>query len=219
MGWCKEREYIRDNPVFKMRLRGSVPRVTSLTPDQIKAVLAAARGHQVTFLLTALTTGMRHREILGLRWKDILLDSNLITLSGERTKSHRNRQIPIPDVLARHLALIHAEAVQTIVRAGQEPATALPAAPVVMYEGRQIKSFKTSWALICRKLCLKGIRIHDLRHTYATTLRSSGVTLLDIKELLGHQDLQTTQRYAHFDGAIRSNLSVFDKILGDGVPA
>jgi integrase len=45
---------------------------------------------------------------------------------------------------------------------------------------------------------LVSMRIHDLRHSYATQLRSQGTDLSTIKDLLGHQDLETTQMYAHY---------------------
>lgn len=218
MGWCKEREYVKDNPAYKLGLKGGVPRIALLSPDQIRALLSVARGHQVTFILIAITTGLRHSEILNLTWKEVHLDKKLITLSGEKTKSHRNRQVVIPDVLFHHLLQLSEERIREWkeIFSGENQATIFGRfleSNVVLYKGTPLKSFKISWAFVRKRAGLKDLRIHDLRHVYATTLRSSGMPLAEIKELLGHSDLATTQRYAHFDGQIRGSVGVFDQIF------
>jgi site-specific recombinase XerD len=52
-------------------------------------------------------------------------------------------------------------------------------------------------AEICRQANLKRVRLHDLRHTYASYLVSSGVSLEIVGKLLGHTQAATTKRYAH----------------------
>ena len=44
---------------------------------------------------------------------------------------------------------------------------------------------------------LPDLRLHDLRHSYASTLVNNGVSLYDVQKLLGHSSITTTQRYAH----------------------
>lgn len=217
-GWCKEREYLKENPAYKLKLRGGVPRLAILSPDQIRAILALARGHQITFLLIAITTGLRHMEILQLKWKEINLEKRMIMLPGQKTKSHRNRQVVFPEVLFKHLRNLSEERIGELKAkfSGEEGPVIFGRfleSSVLTFRGAPIKSFKISWNLIRKKLGLGALRIHDLRHAYATTLRSSGMALSEIKELLGHSDLATTQRYAHFDGQIRGSLVVFDKIF------
>ncbi len=200
-GWCLERGYIKDTPSFNLKLKESVPRVAMLSPQEIEKILSHAFEHRYTFLLIAMTTGLRHSEILSLRWDEVHLDRRLIVLSGERTKSHRNRQVIMPDVLVKHLGelkLFHGE-IETI----------------ITYNGKRIKSMKRAWGTLRKKAGFPSLRIHDLRHAYATTLRGAGVSLSDIKELLGHKDLSTTMRYAHFDG-YKSTVSIFDKIIKPG---
>ena len=56
---------------------------------------------------------------------------------------------------------------------------------------------KKAWAKICELADLEDVRIHDLRHTFASILASGGASLPLIGALLGHTQVQTTQRYAH----------------------
>ncbi len=60
------------------------------------------------------------------------------------------------------------------------------------------------WAAICRTAEIKDCRIHDLRHTYASILASSGLSLPIVGALLGHTQPGTTARYAHlYDDPLR----------------
>lgn len=62
---------------------------------------------------------------------------------------------------------------------------------------RPFGSIKRAFKTACERAKIKGIRFHDLRHTFASRLRAKGVDLVTIKELLGHADIRTTMRYAH----------------------
>jgi integrase len=54
-----------------------------------------------------------------------------------------------------------------------------------------------SWDTARKKAGLDDLRIHDLRHSFASAMVNSGMTLYDVKEILGHANIKTTQRYAH----------------------
>jgi integrase len=60
---------------------------------------------------------------------------------------------------------------------------------------------KDAWHLICKAAKITGCRVHDLRHTYASNLASSGYGLHTIGKLLGHTTANTTHRYAHLTDA------------------
>ena len=65
-------------------------------------------------------------------------------------------------------------------------------------------NIQKNWVAICKAADIKGVRVHDLRHTYASVLASAGHSLIVIGELLGHSQPQTTDRYAHlFDDTLR----------------
>jgi len=58
---------------------------------------------------------------------------------------------------------------------------------------------KRPWALVTREADLPGVRIRDLRHTYASHGAAAGMGLTIVGRLLGHADVKTTNRYSHFD--------------------
>jgi len=62
---------------------------------------------------------------------------------------------------------------------------------------RPVTEIRRIWSSICKGAGLHDLRIHDLRHTYASILASSGLSLPIIGALLGHTQATTTQRYAH----------------------
>ena len=60
-----------------------------------------------------------------------------------------------------------------------------------------LTTLRKPWAEVCKAAGLSGVRIHDLRHTFASNLVSAGVSLHTVGKLLGHTQAQTTARYAH----------------------
>jgi site-specific recombinase XerD len=60
---------------------------------------------------------------------------------------------------------------------------------------------KKFWKAVCKAAGLEKVRLHDLRHSYASDLVSKGVSLHIVGRLLGHTQPQTTARYAHLDDA------------------
>jgi integrase len=58
---------------------------------------------------------------------------------------------------------------------------------------------KRAWELVTQAADLEDVRIHDLRHTFASYGAAAGMGLIIIGRLLGHADVKTTNRYSHFD--------------------
>ena len=63
--------------------------------------------------------------------------------------------------------------------------------------GQPIEDIRRFWSDIKAETGLAGVRVHDLRHTFASLLASGGMSLPMIGKLLGHSSPKTTQRYAH----------------------
>ena len=86
----------------------------------------------------------------------------------------------------------------------------------------------SQWRRIRRRAGLPGVRLHDLRHSYASFLVNQGVSLFVVQQLLGHSQTRTTQRYAHLapktllDAAeivgtvVRSNEATIEHSMGAG---
>jgi len=75
---------------------------------------------------------------------------------------------------------------------------------------KPVRDIKTFWEKVIKEANLKNIRIHDLRHTHASHLVSSGLSLSIVGKLLGHTQAATTQRYAHLaDEPLRHAAALF----------
>lgn len=76
--------------------------------------------------------------------------------------------------------------------------------------GEPLKDIKKGWKTIRNKANLPDVRLHDLRHTHASHLVSSGLSLSIVGKLLGHTQASTTQRYAHLaDAPLRQAAELF----------
>lgn len=128
-----------------------------------------------------LFTGARLREILGLRWDWIDFERKLIFLPDSKT-GKKTIVLNAPAIAQ----LTKLARVGAYVIAGNDPEK--PRADI-----------KRPWSAIAKRAELTGIRIHDLRHSYASTGVGAGLGLPIVGKLLGHTQVQTTQRYAHLE--------------------
>ncbi len=137
-------------------------------------------------ILLLLFTGARKNEILKARWENVHLEQNLLTVPV--SKSGKPRHI--------HLS---AEA-----RAIIEAISRIPGNPWLFpgkKPGKPLSDIYLFWNPLRHKLGLADVRIHDLRHTYASFLANAGESLYKVQNLLGHSDPRTTMRYAHLGQA------------------
>jgi integrase len=126
-------------------------------------------------------TGCREGEILGLRWEDVDLERGFLRLGDTKTgRSIRPLGAPAAEILA------------SLPREDGSPYVLPGAKP-----GTHLAEIKRLWAAVRHASKLDGVRIHDLRHSFASVPAAGGESLLVIRSLLGHADVKTTQRYAH----------------------
>ena len=80
--------------------------------------------------------------------------------------------------------------------------------------GQPVQEIRRFWVAVQKRTDLPGVRIHDLRHTFASLLISGGASLEMIGKLLGHSQMKTTQRYAHLaDSPLRAGVDAVAEIL------
>jgi integrase len=158
-------------------------------------------------LLLALYTGARSGEITASRWSHVDWDRKLIRLPDSKTNEPRTI----------HLSGVALETLRTIPRRG-------PYIIAGAIDGKPFQNLGRSW-IIARKLAgLDDVRLHDLRHSFASLAASRGVDLRMISELLGHRAIATTQRYAHLLPAAVAAVSnelgaVMQAAIEKGAPA
>jgi integrase len=125
---------------------------------------------------------MRVGEILGLKWANVDLAKGVIRVT--ETKSGKDRWIPINDRLKEVLVRLKDASSSEFVFASKRT-------------GTRVKKIGSPWKRALRKSGITPCRFHDLRHAFASHLATSGVDLVTVKELLGHQDIRMTLIYAH----------------------
>lgn len=181
------------------------PEMTTWTFAQLDQFLETAREHRHSALWWVLgTTGMRRGEALGLRWSDIDLDAGEIKVqralvtgdggklwSSPKTKAGR-RTVSIDDdtvaVLRTHKARQNQE--KLALGAGYQDDDLVTAQP----DGQTISPARATeqFGRLLRRAGLPHIRLHDLRHTYATLALEAGVNPKVVQENLGHSHVSVT---------------------------
>jgi integrase len=180
---------------------------------QANAFLTAARGDRFEALyVTAVTTGMREGELLGLHWKHVDLEQGHIQVlyslewqtGGRYTlhepKTHRSRRrIKMPAITIAALREHRARQAEERLRLGPNwNGIDLVFPNVLGGPMRPSNLIRNSFKPILRESGLPHIRFHDLRHTAATILLLNGVHPKVVSEMLGHASIQITlDTYSH----------------------
>lgn len=156
-------------------------RVRYLSQDEAQDLLEnCGPDHLRVIVLIALNTGLRRQEILDLTWDDIDLENNLIHVSkskGSTRGQQARRDIPINSALKPELVKWKRNN---------------PRSKLFPYN-----EIKTSWKSALKRAGIKGVRFHDLRHTFASWLVMEGVDLTTVCRLMGHSTIEITMKYAH----------------------
>lgn len=137
--------------------------------------------HLHTFVSIALHTGMRAGEIMSLRWADVDFPHRLIRVFASKTQTER--VIPMNDRLTAILRGARKQAVGEFLVADEH--------------GRPMHSVKRAFQSARKRAGLSDVRIHDLRHTFASRLIDRGVPDRIVQKLLGHSTPGMTVRYTH----------------------
>ena len=150
-------------------------------------------------------TGCRRNEILTLRWEDVHLEAQELRLADSKTGP---RTISLSVEAAEVLAAIPKVPGNPWVIPGTRP-------------GQRLSSIFEPWSRVRARAGLDDVRIHDLRHSYASRALALGESLPVIAKLLGHAQIQTTARYTHLtrDSVKDAATRVANDIARDIFPA
>jgi integrase len=162
------------------------PRERSLTPDELARLGEALANSKedwrtVAAIRLLLFTGARLNEILGLQWAWIDTERGLARLPDSKT-GPKNVWLPAPALAV--LAKLPRFVGSPHVLPGQRP-------------GKPFVGLEKPWQKIRATIGLEDVRLHDLRHCYASVAVSDGASLFIVGKLLGHRNNATTERYSH----------------------
>ena len=192
--------------VFSLKLQA--PRERYLSPDEagkLMSTLEKSERQEAQALRLLLLTGARKNEILKARWENVHLDLHMISVPI--SKSGKTRHIFLSDAARDILAGLKSRGKSPWVFPGRTPRK--PISDIFAY-----------WKEVRDELNLADVRIHDLRHTFASFLVNAGHTLYEAQKMLGHADPRTTMRYAHLgQNALVTAAETVSKLLGSGAQA
>jgi integrase len=188
-------------------LRVKKPEIDFFTFDEAAQLLAATDpGPWRVMILCGLRAGLRQGELLELRWEDVDLVKGVLRIRRaiydgvvDVPKGGRSREVPMSDEL----------------RAGFRELPSRSACGLVWpgIAGANLSKGECKWPLwrACKRAGLRRVGWHALRHTFASHLVMRGVPLKAVQELLGHEDITTTMRYAHLaPGITRDAVALLD---------
>lgn len=177
------------NPCRRVRLYREKMRERFLSEEELgraaKGIAAAERDgkigqHAAAGLKLALLTGARGGEIKAIEWTHVDFERRIVRLPDSKTNEPRTI----------HLSDAAVEVIRTVPRIGR----------FVVAGAKPDEAFRNltrAWIVVRKRAGLAGVRLHDLRHSYASLAAGQGVSLQMIGTLLGHRRESTTRRYAH----------------------
>lgn len=175
-----------------------------LTIPELERLLCVCSENLRQYLLVLIFSGLRRGEVLNLTWSCVDFDNNCIQLN--QTKNGKRRYQHMNETVKQALLRLK-------VRRTSDEERIFPP-----QRGGKQRSFRTAFANACKRARIVNLRVHDLRHTFASHLVMRGVDMLTVSELLGHSSVEMTKRYSHLcpkhmgrsvkvlDGLIDTNL-------------
>jgi integrase len=195
------------NPVTGIKKNSEPPRQRYLDDLERARFVAALDERQDTPSVLALhfllLTGARRGEVLKARWEQIDFVQEAWIKPSAHTKQRRLHRVPLSksamNILGRARRLSNGD----YIFPGRS--------------GEALTEIKKTFSAVCREAGIEGLRIHDLRHSYASALVSRGTSLPIIGGLLGHTQVSTTARYSHLaDDAMRQATNLLNTVsVGD----
>ncbi len=180
-GWC------RHNPVSGIPREKEKKRVKYFSDEEFSEIYKNLADWVKPIVLLGKNTGLRLSNLVKLRWDQVNLRERIICLDSEEMKNSQSLGIPLNKNSYEILKNMHKKrkvhSVFVFVKINGNH-----------YSGWGVyHAFKKA----CKEVGFPDFRFHDLRHDFCSKLVQAGVDLYTVKELAGHKDITTTQRYAH----------------------
>jgi len=170
-------------------------------------ILKTDRNRTVSLvILFLLSTGARLNEALKSSWDHIDKENRVWRIPATNSKSKKIRSVPLN---------------QTAINVLTELAKANDGGHLFINQrtGKRYTNINKTWHRIRAEAGLPNLRLHDLRHQYASHLVNSGRSLYEVQQILGHSDPMVTQRYAHLSTrALQEAAESASACLGDAMP-
>ncbi len=181
-----------------------------LTPEEFSRFFAAIdtlerlqmiNVYQATAIRLLALTGCRLSEILELTWDEVDFRHRRLVLQKHKTDSRGVKGVPLNDDAMTVLQGIPRKNDTPYVIAGNMPCS-------------HIVNLRKPWLRVLKEAEIENVRLHDLRHSFASAAASAGIPIQIVGALLGHSSLQSTARYAHlYDEPLREASGNASKVI------
>ncbi len=182
-----EWEWLKENPVSKVpKEKEDNKRDRWLTQDDESRVVKYCPKWLRDIVVFALNTGLRQDELLSLEWSRVSFARETIIIN--KTKNGKPRTVPLNQI-----------AINILNQKAEEKIISMKNLVFSTCNGTKILPSNLRRAFYCalKKAKIEDFKFHDLRHSFATRLAQKGIDLYKIANLIGHEDIRMTQRYAH----------------------
>lgn len=195
-------EWMKENPVSRVsREKVNNQRERWLTSEEEENLIAASPGWLQEIIIFAINTGLRQGEILNLAWDRVDLFRKTVTILEQKNKGKDTLPLnnKAMDVLKARARVRHIKT------------------NYVFYNGNgnqiEARNLLRAFYSAVKKGVLKGLRFHDLRHTFATRLVQAGVDLYTVQKLGRWKTTSMINRYAHhYPESLRPGVERLDKV-------
>jgi integrase len=204
----------------------------TLIQAEVKVLLDVAEdNYYYPVIYTAVSTGLRQAELLGLRWRDVDLDMLSISVSQvlykrrgicqfkEPKTAHSRRRVAMTPKLALFLREYRTEREAICRELGKELTLDDLVFPSILGKPLDPGVLSHNFTRIVKKAGLENVRFHDLRHTFASLMLQHGAKPKVISEALGHSSVAfTMDTYSHIiEGMQEDAMALLDEVLPAGV--
>jgi len=139
--------------------------------------------------LFLLSTGCRLNEELSATWADVEIERRVFTIRATNSKSRKLRSVPLNDSAI--------EVLNSLDRGEAEDPLFVSSRGRKRHARKPFTTIAKQWDRIRKVAGLPYLRLHDLRHSFASFLVNDGRTLYEVQAILGHSTSKVTERYAH----------------------